>query len=273
MPSFSAPWGLAGAPTPARVIAELMGRQRILTTYALGMLLLMVPTLALMAVDERTIREVGVWSKPLKFMGSTALFALSTAWFMGLLPVCARSSRVSRALVWTVVGTSLFEVAYISVQAALGEPSHYHVSDPLHAAMFVAMAVAAVLLTGTQAVLAWQIAAHQPCRPWPLATQAAVAGLMLTFLLSTASGFMLGAQQPPAGVGLPILGWHLGAHPGGGDLRPAHFLGVHAQQLIPLAGGLLQARAGSSAGRWFAAVVAVYLLAWGLLASQGLRGG
>ena len=228
---------------------------------------------ALMAADERALREVGVWHKPLKFMASTALFALSTAWFMGRLPAGARSSPVSRALVWTVIATSLFEVAYISMQAALGEPSHYHVADPLHAAMFVAMAVAAVLLTGTQAVLAWQIARHQRSRPWPLATQAVVVGLALTFLLSTASGFMLGAQQPPAGVGLPILGWHLAAHPGGGDLRPAHFLGVHAQQLIPLAGWLLQARAGASAGRWFAAFVAAYLLAWGLLAGQGLQGG
>lgn len=239
MPSSSVHPEHAATSMPMGVLAELLARQRTLTVYALGMLLLMVPTLALMAVDERAIREVGVWSKPLKFMASTALFALSTAWFMGLLPARVRSSPVSRGLVWAVIATSLFEVAYMSVQAAL----------------------------------AWQIAAHQPSRPWPLATQAVVVGLVLTFVLATASGFMLGARQLPAGVGLPMLGWHLGWHPGGGDLRPAHFLGVHAQQLIPLAGWLLQARAGAPAGRWFAAFVTAYLLAWGLLAGWGLQGG
>jgi hypothetical protein len=83
------------------------------------------------------------------------------------------------------------------------------------------MAVAAVLLTGTQAVLAWQIYRHSVLRPLPVATKAVLAGLVLTFMLSTVSGFMLGGQQPPAGSGLPIAGWHLG----GGDLRPRAFPG------------------------------------------------
>lgn len=269
MTSFSARPGQSSPLTPARWLAVLRDRQPTLTAYALAMLLLMLPTLGLLALDDRTIREVSVWSKPLKFMASTALFALSTAWFMGWLPAQARSSPVGRGLVWAVILSSLFEVGYISVQAALGEPSHYFVADRFHAAMFVLMALAAVVLTGTQALLAWQIARHAPPGPWPLAVLAVVVGLVLTCLLSTVSGFMLGARQPPAGVGLPLVGWHLG----GGDLRPAHFLAVHAQQLIPLAGWLLQGRAGVSAGRWFAGFVAAYLLAWGLLASTGLRGG
>ena len=98
MPSSSARQGFAAGPMPQRVLAALLARQRTLTLYALGMLLLMVPTLALMAADERALREVGVWHKPLKFMASTALFALSTAWFMGRLPAGARSSPVSRAV-------------------------------------------------------------------------------------------------------------------------------------------------------------------------------
>jgi hypothetical protein len=268
MPSFSARTGPSKPLPPARWLAVLRDRQPTLTAYALAMLLLMLPTLGLLALDERTIREVPVWSKPLKFMASTAGFALSTAWFMGLLPAHARSSPVGRGLVWAVILSSLFEVGYISVQAALGQPSHYFVADRFHAAMFGLMALAAVVLTGTQALLAWQIARQAPSRPWPLPILAVVVGMVLTCLLSTVSGFMLGARQAPAGVGLPLVGWHLG-----GDLRPAHFLAVHAQQLIPLAGWLLQARAGVSAGRWFAGFVTAYLLAWGLLASTGLRGG
>ena len=157
-------------------------------------------------------------------------------------------------------------MVYISLQAALGAPSHYNIADPFHAAMFALMGLAAVLLTGTQAVLAWQIYRHSAQRPLPVATQAVLAGLVLTFVLSTVSGFMLGGQQPPAGSGLPIAGWHLG----GGDLRPAHFLGVHAQQLIPLAGLLLQRHlpAFAAPGLWL--VTTVYICAWLTLARFGM---
>jgi hypothetical protein len=44
------------------VITELMQRQRVLTVYALVMLALMVPTLVLLRVDLRTIRDVSVWA-------------------------------------------------------------------------------------------------------------------------------------------------------------------------------------------------------------------
>ena len=65
---------------PRDLMAEFMRRQRTLTIFGLTMLGLMVPALVLGAIDERTVRDVGVWAKPLKFMAATALFALSTAW-------------------------------------------------------------------------------------------------------------------------------------------------------------------------------------------------
>jgi hypothetical protein len=127
------------------------------------------------------------------------------------------------------------------------------------------MAAAAVLLTATQAVLAWLIARHSASRA-TVVTRAVVAGLVLTFVLATASGFLLGGQQPPAGTGLPVVGWHIG----GPDARPAHFLGVHAQQLLPLAGWALQHSRISHAARWLAVVVAGYVFAWALLARWAL---
>jgi hypothetical protein len=239
---------------------ELMARQPVLTGFAGVMLALIVPTLFLLVLDDRTWREVAIWAKPMKFIASTALFAATTAWFVGLLPERMRGSRATRVLAWTVVLTSTFEVGYISLQAALGEGSHHNVGDPLHAALFVLMAVAAVFLTATQAVLAWLIARHSATRR-TVATQAVVVGLVLTFVLATVSGFLLGGQQPPGGVGLPIVGWHIG----GADVRPAHFLGVHAQQLLPLAGWALQRGRFTHAARWLAAVAVGYVLLWALL--------
>jgi hypothetical protein len=97
--------------------------------------------------------------------------------------------------------------------------------------MFGLMAIAAIGLTASQAWLAWEIWKEQGGVKMPVKALGVVIGLVLTFVLSTISGFMLGGNQPPAGQGLPIVGWHLVK-----DIRPAHFLGVHAQQLIPLWG-------------------------------------
>lgn len=131
-----------------------MLRQPLLTGFAWLMLDLMVPALALLALDDRTWRDVAIWAKPVKFMASTALFSATTAWLVGLLPEPMRRTRAVRAVACTVVLTSSFEVGYISLQAALGESSHHNVCDPLHAALFGLMAAAAVMLTATQAMLA-----------------------------------------------------------------------------------------------------------------------
>ncbi len=244
---------------------ELMLRQPLLTGFAWFMLALMVPTLVLLGFDDRTWRDVAIWAKLLKFMASTALLSATTAWFVGLLPEPMRSGRTVRAVAWTVVLTSSFEVGYISLQAALGEGSHHNVRDSLHAALFGLMAVAAVMLTATQVVLAWLIARYSTTRNMVL-TQAVVVGLVMTFVLATVSGFLLGGQQPPAGMGLPVVGWHIG----GADARPAHFLGVHAQQLLPLAGLALQQGRLSHAARWLTAVALGYGLLWALLLARAL---
>jgi len=248
------------------VYRELMSRQSVLTIFAVIMLALALPTAVLMILDDRTWREVAIWAKPVKFMLSTVAFAATTAWFVGLLPKNVQASPLVHRLAWVVVITSTFEVGYISLQAALGQGSHHNMSDPLHAALFGLMAIAAVGLTATQAVLAGLIWRHSHERD-SVFVRSVIVGLMLTFALATASGFMLGGQQPPAGTGLPIVGWHLGQ----ADVRPAHFLGVHAHQLIPLAGWLLQQNRVSHAGRWLSAFTVTYLLGWTLLTLWALR--
>ncbi|MEN9775238.1 MAG: hypothetical protein RL322_2308 [Pseudomonadota bacterium] len=246
---------------------ELLSRQSLLTHFALLMLALALPTTLLLALDDRIWREVAIWAKPLKFMLSTAAFAVTTAWFIGLLPEAQRTSTHVRRLVWVLIITASFEVGYISLQAALGQGSHHYVGDPLHAALFGLMALAAVGLTATQAVLASLIWRHASERD-TVFVQSVVAGLLVTFVLATASGFMLGGQQPPPGVGLPVVGWHIGQP----DARPAHFLGVHAHQFIPLAGWLLQRYQTPRPGAWLVAVLSVYVLAWATLTAWALPG-
>jgi len=224
------------------------------------MLLALVLTYLVSLSDVRTFREVGVWVKPMKFMAATALFAWTTVWLAVLANTNVTHTESYKWICVLIVLTSLFEVVYITYQAFQGEASHYNNTDPFHAMMFGVMALAAVGLTASQAWLAWEIWAARESDSLSVSDLGVINGLTLTFVLSTISGFMLGGNQPPAGQGLPFVGWHLYK-----DIRPAHFLGVHAQQLIPLLGLLVERFSGAYALKVFSIGSAVYVSLWGAL--------
>jgi hypothetical protein len=211
-------------------LADLAQREPTLVRFGFLMWAAMVPVAIALAIDERTLREANVWWKPLKFLLSIGAFSLTTAWFVGLLPEARRRARPVRLVVATVVAAGGFEIGYIVLQAALGQASHYNVGDALHGTLYTLMAIAAIALVATQGLLAVELARHAALGNGAWRTSV-VAGLALTCVLGIASGMPLGGLQPPSGGGLPVLGWHLA-----GDLRPAHFVGIHAHHLLPLAG-------------------------------------
>lgn len=249
-------------------IAEVRAREPVLAAFGLAMWLAMIPAAIALGLDDRTVRGVAVWIKPLKFMASIGLFALTTAWFIGLLPAARRRAWPVRTIVATILATSAFEIGYITLQAALGRASHYNFDTPLNVALYSAMGGAALVLTATQLLLAGEIVRHGGPVRGDAARTAVVVGLVLTFVLGAGTGGFLGSMQPPSGAGLPIVGWHFG-----GDLRPAHFLGLHAQQLVPLAGLALAAvLPPAQAMRALWAVTIGYVLLWAGLMSVGLDG-
>ncbi len=136
-----------------KLLQELCCRERHLATLSMLMLLACVPTLIALGLDERQLRGVSAWVKPLKFMLSVALFAGTTAWFVGLLPPLQRHQRAVRVMVWTRVGAATLDVGYISWQAGLGAASHYNVNDTLHAVLYQ--------LTGAGAMAMMRISAHR----------------------------------------------------------------------------------------------------------------
>ncbi len=248
------------------LLREALRRERRLTLLALAMWLAMLPTLAAWALDGHLLRGASVWLKPLKFMASVGQFAFTTAWFVGLLPAERRRSLAVHLITWTITVGGTAEVAYITLQAALGQPSHYNRSDALHIALYAAMGATALAMTATQAVLAWQIVRHGRADVQPLWRAAVVTGLLMTFLLGAGAGAPLSALQPPDG-GLPVLGWHLG-----GDLRPAHFIGMHAAQCIPLLGWALLPLPPAQGRRALLLCVLAYAALWAALLALGLHG-
>lgn len=233
---------------------------KILIAYGAVMWLACGLTYVLSMTDARTLRDIGVWVKPMKFMAATALFAWTTVWLCHLANSSVTDTTAYNWICALIVSTSLFEVVYITYQGSQGAASHYNTSDPVHALLFGVMAVAAVGLTASQAWLAWEIWKANQANELSVITLSVLIGLTLTFVLSTVSGFLLGGNQPPAGQGLPIVGWHLYK-----DIRPSHFLGVHAQQLIPLWGLFAERFLGGHSTLGLGVGSALYIAAWGIL--------
>ena len=214
-----------------RLPAVLRQASAALVWTAWVLLLLSVPTLLLVALDPRQLLGISVWIKPWKFQVSTGTYLLTLAWGMFWLTPRQRQSWGGRYVTWVAIAGATFEVAYISWQAAWGRASHFNVATPLDATMYVLMGVAAVLLTSTALVLGVMLLRHRPADLSRRMQQAVGWGLVMTFVLGTAfgaylsshTGHAVGGSGSDAG-GLLLAGWSRS----GGDLRVAHFFGIHA---------------------------------------------
>jgi hypothetical protein len=209
-----------------------------------ALLVAMIPTGWLALIDDRTLNDVGIWDKPLKFQLSTGLFLLMASWVSTRLPAGWRHTPAGRYVVWAAILSTLFEVGYIAFQASRGQASHFNYSNGFTIAMYGLMGAGAVILTSTALVQGIGVLRHDAGDP-PAFRRALGWGLVLTFLLGTATGAYMSAQMSGHWVGgpasdaggLPFLGWSTTA----GDLRPPHFLGIHAAQILPVTAVILLA--------------------------------
>ncbi len=211
----------------------------------LGLLVASCITVALALVDARLFQGVSVWLKPWKFQFSAAVYLLTLGLFMVWLPAAARQTNAARYVVWVAVASALFEVGYITWQGALGQASHFNVGSRVAAFMYTLMGVGAVLLASASLVLGILIARCADYRLPPALKLSVVLGLLITFVLGTAFGAYLGGQPTGHWVGgaltdaggMPLFKWSRS----GGDLRVAHFFGIHAMHFIPAFGLALAA--------------------------------
>lgn len=173
---------------------------------------------------------VNAWYKPLKFALSTFLYSWAMAWFIYYLP-----SFDVKLFSWSVVILLGFEVAYIALQAGRGQLSHYNVTTPLYSALFSAMALAATLVTLYTAYIAVLFFANDFVMLPDYYVWAIRLGLVI-FVIFSFEGFAMGSRMTHSvGIedgsrGIPFFNWSL-SH---GDLRIAHFIGMHALQVLPL---------------------------------------
>jgi hypothetical protein len=237
-------------------------------------------------LDTRTITGAPAWLKPAKFAISTAIYSLTLAWVFSYLPQWRKTRRI---VGWTTAIVFVLEVAIIDAQAWRGTTSHFNVSTMLDGILFAVMGSAIALQTLASAAVAvalWRQTFADAALGTALRTGltitllgAASGGLMTqptraqldearaTHRMVTAGAHTVGAAD--GGPGLPGMGWSV-EH---GDLRVAHFVGLHAIQALPLIVLLFLRRLTPSARVAMARRAALsYAALFAILLVQALQG-
>lgn len=266
------PVSLPGDRPVATVVGELRERNRPLSTVALVNLGLAVLFTALLAVDGRTLLGRSVWLKPWKFAASIAVFTATMGW---LLPSLRLGDRAERTVSWVIAGAMTSEILLITAQAARGVRSHFNLATTLDASVFALMGISITVSTLAVTYVLWRTLrtppAVAPAYRWGISLG------LLVFVLASFEGGLMAARgshtvgTAVGGEGLPVVNWSLS----GGDLRVAHFIGLHALQVLPLAGYAAARWGGLSTRGSLAAVGGVATLHGGLVVAtfvQALRG-
>lgn len=169
--------------------------------------------------------------KPLKFALSIAVFSWTIAWYIFELT----SQGAVTVYSWVVVITLGFEIIYITIQGLNGQMSHFNTSSPFYAGMTIMMGIVAAVLTVWTAYIGMLFFTGN-VKPLPQYYLWAIRCSIILFVIFAFEGGLMGARMSHS-VGdiqnddrLPFLQWSTRI----GDLRVAHFIGIHALQVIPL---------------------------------------
>lgn len=235
---------------------------RLLTGFIAANIVLAALGMAAMLIDPRTLNGQSVWTKPIKFGLSNAIYVGTILLLLG--SVQPRPRWVN--WFFNLTGAMLVPgLIVVTMQAARGVRSHYNFATPFDTAAVSIMGLSTLMLS-LVSLLACILLLRQPLQQDGLSRSflwSIKLGVLVTVLVgfgvgslmllpsdtqmemmqagADGAGSIIGAHTVGAedgGPGLPLLGWST-TH---GDLRPAHFFGLHALQVIPLLGLLVSRR-------------------------------
>jgi hypothetical protein len=247
---------------------ELRHRDPLLFWNGAAMLLLLIVCTLLSIGDPRLILGINPWIKPMKFLVSVTIFLWSVAWFMRDTKPAIWRRRVVR---WSIAFSMAIEIFFILLQSWRGVPSHFNDSHWTDAAIFAIMG-----LTITYNTLVMMLFLSIIRTDTPPARAGYLWGVrlgVLIFIVASWQGFVIVANNahtvgaPDGGPGLPFINWSM-TH---GDLRVAHFFGMHAMQALPLLGFFLD-KARAPARNLVIAVSILWLAVMGGLLMVALQG-
>jgi len=182
-------------------------------------------------IDDRTLTGINVWIKPLKFWISGGIYILTLGFLITKYPYGNTKKNILRNIVsWTL----LVETGIIFYQAFRGVRSHYNQDSLFDGMLFAAMGILIGINVLVMILLAFDAARLKLKVAKPIQVAIGI-GWLVVIVGSWVGGQMISQMSHNVGVvdggaGLPMLNWSTVA----GDLRVAHFVGLHGIQIIPL---------------------------------------
>ncbi len=193
--------------------------------------------LLLIPFDSFEISGVSRWLKPAKFYTTLCILVWTFAWLMHYLT----NKKKVAIFTWFIIITMAVENGLILLQAVRKTTSHFNISHYFDGIVFMIMGIFIGIFTLT--VVFILIAFFQQKKIdisyaylWGIRC-----GLFIFLLASMEGGYMISIMKHSIGgadgsPGLPLMNWSKQY----GDLRIAHFLGIHALQLLPFLGWLTE---------------------------------
>ena len=239
-------------------------------------------------IDKRILNYSPIWLKPLKFAVSSIIYAVTLIYLVNFIP---NQKFLKIANMLTSYGL-IIELIIIFLQAYRGRMSHFNFQTLEDMILFQIMAIAIVIVWVSLLVYIWGFISLDSNEN--ILIPAIRFGLIITFISMGLAFTMTRPSQDdlkkaeenkgPIGLTmgshsvneidetkrLPLTSWAKT----GGDLRIAHFLGLHAIQILIFLGLLLnQIKFNYSSGLWI--VIATGILYSGLVLftlQQALKG-
>lgn len=182
-------------------------------------------------VDDRMLMGVNVWLKPLKFAISTGIYILTVGYLITFYPYSKRKKWFINGIVaWTM----FVDLVIIASQGARGVQSHYNMSSAYDGIVYGVMGIFVGINVLIMAMFIFDTI-RLKLKTEKSIQWAILIGWLVVFFGSWVGGQMIGQLAHNVGVadggaGIPLLNWSTIA----GDLRVAHFFGLHGIQIIPL---------------------------------------
>ena len=201
--------------------------------FWLGFAHLIIFILLLVYYPFNSVMVLGINSviKPMKFALSIWIYS----WTMGLILNYVEDKRKVKIYSWVAVIAMCFEQFAITSQALKGELSHFNHSNTYGIVLFALMGVFILTITLWTAYITYIFIKQKTHNLSPVIVFSIKIGLICFVVFSLFGGYISGLQghtvgSADGGKGILFLNWSTLF----GDLRVAHFFGIHSLQIIPL---------------------------------------
>jgi hypothetical protein len=213
-------------------IKEIFSRSKAFAWLGTIFLVQSIVLVILLPFNELTVLGINSLLKPLKFALSLWIYSWTMAYFV----YYVRDKITVKRFEILAVVIMVIEQGIVTVQASRGTLSHFNISTPTDGLLFSLMGTLIATITTYTLWVAIKFKIQKDDINIVF-KEAMFLGLMI-FIISGYLGFSMASRLTHnvggemGGASLPFLNWSTTI----GDLRVAHFIGLHGLQIIPLIG-------------------------------------